>query len=358
MNNRITSLRNRMKDLSLPAVLITDPANVFYFSGFTGSPGDGILFVTLEHMLILTDSRYTLQVYAQCPDCAIHGTSSSDIASLTEIITQLNITKIGFENSQISYSFWRRITIQFPDISLIPLHDLFMHFRNIKDEKEFLFLQKSCQIAVHSLRETVRFIKPGITEREVALELEYRMRKNGASGPSFDTIVASGERSALPHGVASNRIIQEREPVTVDFGAIYEGYCSDMTRTFFVGQPSDKLIDIYTAVYDAQKAALDHFFVGISSFELDRIARNVLTEAGYGDYFTHSLGHGVGIEIHEGITIGRKKSTPIEPGMVFSIEPGVYIEGVGGVRIEDLVYCSNDGIINLTADFEKELAIL
>ncbi len=358
MNDRINSLRNKMKDLSLPAVLITDPANVLYYSGFTGSPGDGILFITFEDARILTDSRYTLQVSSQCPDYIIHGSSSADISSLKDLITRLNLSKIGFENNSISYALWHRITLQFPNLSLIPLNDLLMQFRNFKDETELFYIQKSCQIAVQSLRETVQYIKPGVSEREIALELEYRMRKNGASGPSFDTIVASGMRSALPHGVASGRILKEGEPVTVDFGAIYEGYCSDMTRTFFVGEPSAQLKNIYMAVFNAQKAALENFFVGISSFELDRIARNVLEESGYGKFFTHALGHGVGIEIHEGITIGRKKSTPIEPGMVFSIEPGVYIEGVGGVRIEDLVYCSNDGIVNLTADFEKELAIL
>ncbi len=347
-----------MKAYMLPAVLVTDPANVFYFSGYTGSPGDGILLITLEHLWILTDARYTLQAQRQCYDYQIMGKSALDISSLGRKLNQMGITKLGFENEKIAYAFWRHFTEEFPEIEMVPVNDLFMQLRNIKEAGEQRLIAKACDIAIEALRETVPYIKPGVSEGDIALELEYRMRKKGASGPSFDTIVASGERSALPHGVASDRIIQAGDSVTVDFGAIYQGYCSDMTRTFFVGEPSALLLDVYTAVYKAQLTAIEQFRVGMSSSELDYIARNVLSEMGYAEYFTHSLGHGVGIEVHEGITIGRKRTTPILPGMIFTIEPGVYICNVGGVRIEDLVLCTQDGLMNLTEGFEKELAIL
>ena len=347
-----------MKAYTLPAVLVTDPANVFYFSGFTGSPGDGILLITLENLWILTDARYTLQAQKQCLNYQILGKSALDITSLGNQLNQLGITKLGFENETIAYAFWRCFTDKHPEIEMVPINNLFLQLRNIKEAEEQHLIAKACEIAVDALRETVPFIAPGISERDIALELEYRMRKKGASGPSFDTIVASGERSALPHGVASDRIIKAGDSVTVDFGAIYQGYCSDMTRTFFVGEPSSLLLDVYRAVHKAQLTAIEQFKVGMSSCELDRIARNVLAEMGYAEYFTHSLGHGVGIEVHEGITIGRKCTTPILPGMTFSIEPGVYICDLGGVRIEDLVLCTQDGLLNLTEGFEKELAIL
>lgn len=347
-----------MKSLGLPAVLVTDPANVFYFSGFAGSPGDGILLITMDCAWILTDSRYTLQVKEQCPGYQILGSSALDISSLAHQLRSLGVSSLGFENKSILYSFWYRLTEHIPFVGMIALDDLFMDLRNIKDTTEIHFIAKACSIAVDALRETVPYIVPGVSEQDVALELEYRMRKKGASGCAFDTIVASGERSALPHGVASDRIIREGDAVTIDFGARFEGYCSDMTRTFFVGEPSGVLRTVYNAVYQAQLAAIQGFKVGMTSLELDSLARMTLQEMGYSEYFTHSLGHGVGIEVHEGITIGRNKTTSIQPGMIFSIEPGVYIHNVGGVRIEDLILCTEDGIVNLTDGFEKELAIL
>lgn len=347
-----------MKALSLPAVLITDPANVFYFSGFTGCSGDGILLITMDHLWILTDSRYTLQVEAQCQSYEILGNSSADIVAIGTYLQRIGIDKIGFENDKITYAFWHRFNVKYPHIVLCPLEDMLIRLRDIKDPEECRLIAKACDIAVDALKETLPYIRSGISEGDIALELEYRLRKKGASGTSFETIVASGERSALPHGVATNRILQKGDAVTVDFGAVYKGYCSDMTRTFFIGDPSDELRKIYNAVYTSQMTAIQSFEPGMSSCELDQIARNVLKQAGYGEYFVHSLGHGVGIEVHEGITIGRKKPSLIQPGMVFSIEPGVYISGIGGVRIEDLVVCTETGLLNLTAGFEKELAIL
>lgn len=357
-NKRIFNLRHIMNEWTLPAVLITDPANVFYFSGFAGTPGDGILLITQEEEYIMTDSRYTLQAIAQCPGFTVLGSSASDVHSLRDKLSFLGIKRVGFENMSISYYLWHRLVEEMGDVSLVPVNKTVSSMRFVKDGEECGLIAAACEIACTALQEAVPYIVPGITEREIALELEYRMRKNGASGTSFDTIVASGERSALPHGIASDRRIQVGDAVTVDFGAVYAGYCSDMTRTFFVGEPSPELRKIYEAVLRAQQAAIHGFYVGIPACELDGIARSVLAEEGYGKYFTHALGHGVGVEIHEGLSVSRKENGSITEGMVFSIEPGVYIEGVGGVRIEDLVVCEKDGLRILTEGFKKELAIL
>lgn len=356
--SRLYNLRSEMRRQTLSAVLITNPANVFYLSGFAGSRGDAILLITQYDAKILTDSRYTLQVAEQCVGFQILGTSANDISAIGKYLSDKEIYAVGFENCSVSYAFWARFQRELPEIEQIPIDHLITKLRDIKDEEEIRCIQKACDIAVLSLHETIPFIKEGVSERDVALELEYRMRKNGASGASFETIVASGLRGALPHGLASAKLLACGDAVTIDFGALYEGYCSDMTRTFFIGEASPELVKIYHAVLQAQTFAIEHFAVGMKASQVDGIARNILLDNGYGKYFCHALGHGVGIEIHEGISVSRRNDTPIMPGMVFSVEPGVYIEGLGGVRIEDLVLCRENGLEILTRGFKKELAIL
>ncbi len=358
MVNRLERLRNCMQDAGWSAVLITDPANVFYFSGFTGCRGDANLFITQSTLHILTDARYTLQVKEQCPHYTVLGTSASDLTALGAFLHPTNSMRVGFENETISYDLWHRLTSKYPDIVFVPVHQHITSLRSVKDAQECILIEQACQCAVNALKETVPYIHVGVSEQDLAAELEYRMRLQGASGPSFETIVASGPRSALPHGAASARHIEYGDCVTIDFGAVYQGYCSDMTRTFFVGDGSELLREIYHTVLQAQQAAMDQFYVGMPANELDGIARQVIIDAGYGKYFTHSLGHGVGIDIHEALSVGKRETKPIVPGMVFSIEPGIYIEGVGGVRIEDLVVCEETGLRVLTAGFEKALAIL
>ncbi|MBR5280261.1 MAG: aminopeptidase P family protein [Clostridia bacterium] len=358
MNARVERLQNFIKEQNFYGIFITDPSNVFYFSGFTGTGGDASLLITTDASYLLTDGRYTLQASTQCPDFVLLGTSSSDLSAVRELISTTAPCKIGFENRTISYSIWKRLQLELDTVTWIEVGDDCSSFRSVKEERELAIIKNACNVSVQALRETVPYIRAGVRENEIAAELEYRMRKLGASGVSFETIVASGERSAMPHGTASSKKLQEGDAVTIDFGAMYQGYASDMTRTFFLGPPKEELRLIYQAVYAAQQAAIDQFRPGMRCCDLDGVARKILQTAGYDRYFTHSLGHGVGIQVHEGLSVGRKSQHAILPGMVFSIEPGVYVDGLGGVRIEDLVVATQDGLEVLTKDFEKTLAIL
>ena len=358
MQGRVRELQKYITEHHLFGIFLTDPSNVFYFSGFTGTDGDATVLITADDALILTDSRYTLQVSEQCPDFTTIGTSAHDLHAIHDVVQFVPTCKIGFENRSISYSLWQRLQRELNQVSWIELEDDTSSFRCVKEEAEIEKIRHACYISTQALRETLPYVRVGVRENEIASELEYRLRKLGAEGVSFETIVASGYRSAMPHGTASDKVIQAGDAVTIDFGAVFQGYASDMTRTFFVGNPKDALVSIYRAVLAAQQAAIEQFKPGMRCCDLDGIARHKLKDAGYDRYFTHSLGHGVGIQVHEGISVGRKSQQPILPGMVFSIEPGVYIDGLGGVRIEDLVVATKDGLEVLTKDFEKTLAIL
>jgi len=227
----------------------------------------------------------------------------------------------------------------------------------IKDNDELNKIKKAVEIAEKAFVDVLPFIKPGVIEYEIALELEYKMKKLGAKGASFDIIVASGPRSALPHGVADIREFQYGDAVVMDFGAVYNGYCSDMTRTFFIGTPAKELKEIYDIVLKAQMEAVIKASTKITGKDLDGISRNIISDAGYDKYFGHGLGHGVGVEIHEMPVISPKGKEQLKAGMVFTVEPGIYVEGLGGVRIEDMVCLAESGAEILTKS-SKELIIL
>ena len=227
----------------------------------------------------------------------------------------------------------------------------------IKTEQEINIIKVACEIADHAFTHILGFIKPGKTELEVSNELEFFMRKQGATQSSFDTIVASGLRSALPHGVATNKVIEKGDFVTLDFGALYNGYISDITRTVAVGEPSEKLVDMYNTVLASQLLALEKVGPGLTGIQADAIARDYLKEKGYGEAFGHSLGHGIGLEVHEGPGLSMRSDTVLEPGMAVTIEPGVYLPGIGGVRIEDDILITETGNELLTHS-SKELIIL
>ena len=355
--SRMEKLRAYMKEKYIFSAYITSPENVFYLSGFTGF-GDAALFLTRNSSYLITDARYTLQAGHQCPEYQLITANAQDVRSIRELITAEQIGVVGFENEHILYCVYQSLHEEYPDVSFVPLGSYFTGSRDVKDETELHNIETACAIAAKSLQEVLPLIQPGAAERDVAAELEYRMRKNGASDKSFDTIVASGARSAMPHGVASDKIIAHGDPVTIDFGCIYRGYCSDMTRTFFVGAPSSQLKEIYEAVYEAQTAAIERFQYGMTGAELDNISREIIRQRGYGPNFGHSLGHGVGIEIHEAPAVSGRNQEPLQNHMVFSIEPGIYVEGTGGVRIEDLVVLQEGALRNLTGQFDKKMLVL
>ena len=356
---RTQSFRRILEEKQLDAAFLCSGPNVRYLSGFAGTPGDAALVITPDKAYIITDSRYTIQAGEQCPYYTLVSGNATDINMVKGLLPRGGSTAVGFENLNISYDRYTRLcSILDSGNEPVRLDNAVENLRNIKDSIELDCIRRACKIACKALSETVPYIQPGAAELDVATELEYRMKKNGASGPSFDTIVASGVRGALPHGLASEKLIKNGELVTIDFGALYNGYCSDMTRTFAVGEPCDELKKIYNIVLGAQLTALDAYKPDMLGRSLDQVARDYIAEAGYGKYFGHGLGHGVGLEIHEGVGVGAHSVSVLAENTVFSVEPGIYIENLGGVRIEDLVTYS-DGVFEiLTADSPKAFTVL
>ena len=360
MKNNLISITDYIKKNGLDAVLLTSCENVYYASGFvSGITGDSDarLLITKDEAHILTDSRYTTYAKSECPDFTLIEVNCTSAERMSKLISELGVRKVGFENQRISFASFSSYFAKL-GAELVPLNNAIEDMRIIKSEEEIANIKRACDIATEALKMTLPAIKTGVSEIKIAALLEYNMRCLGAERTSFSTIVVSGERSAMPHGIPSDKLICDGDPVTIDFGAVYNGYCSDMTRTFFVGTPSDKMVNIYETVLEAQLKAIDSYKSGMECISLDGVARKHIAFCGYGQYFGHSLGHGVGIEIHEAPAVSPKSKARLKPGMVFSIEPGIYVEGLGGVRIEDLV-CEKDGkLMILTEGIGKELTVL
>jgi Xaa-Pro aminopeptidase len=352
---RLNRLRTEMQVLGLEAVFITNAYNRKYLSGFTGS--SGALLITLEKAFLLTDFRYRTQATAQAKYYEIVEHAPKMIATVKEIMTKLKIEQLGFEQNELTYGLYQSYAAELAPIQLQPTDQLVEKLRMFKDESELQILQEAADLADATFSFIVTKLAAGVSEQEIALEMEIYMRKHGAVSSSFDTIVASGERSALPHGVASNRLLQMNEFVKLDFGAYYRGYCSDLTRTVVLGKPTDKHKQIYNIVLEAQLQTLDKLKPGMTGKEADAVARDIITKAGYGDCFGHGTGHGLGMEIHEAPRLTLQSDVILKAGMVVTVEPGIYIPGFGGVRIEDDVVLTERGIRILTHS-TKELIII
>ncbi|OPJ55623.1 M24 family metallopeptidase [Alkalithermobacter paradoxus] len=350
MMSRIQNLRKEMKERNLQAVIIYKPQNRRYISGFTGSAGYAL--ITEDKAIFFTDFRYIQQASNQCKDFEI--LEISKVKSVTEYLNEMNIETLGFEDDFMDFATYSKFTDELKNTKLVPLKGLMLNLRSIKDEEEINMIAKAAQIADKAFEHILSFIKPGVCERDLYLEIEHFMKKNGASGVSFEPIVASGKRSSLPHGVASEKIIEDGDFLTLDFGCIYNGYCSDMTRTIVVGKASDEQKKIYNIVLEAQTKALEAVRPGITGEELDKIARDIITKEGYGDKFGHGLGHGVGLEVHELPHVNSIGKDPLRAGMVITDEPGIYIPDFGGVRIEDLILVTEEGY-KVLSNSPKEL---
>ena len=339
MNSRLNAIRDWIAETNVDAVLLSKPANRFYAAGFTGSAGTVV--ITADNQYLVTDFRYKSQAQAQSPGFTYLEIGKHE--SAVKHIRDLELQRVGIEDEFISLSLAKEYEKEIPGIELVPLNNQLTVIRSVKEPEEVNQIRKAAELADEGWEMIQGRIRPGISEHELALELEFFMRRHGAGGVSFQFIVASGVRSALPHGIASDKLIEAGDFLIFDFGNQVNGYCSDMTRTVVMGQATENQKEIYATVLKAQLAALEAVRPGITGVELDAIARDIITEAGYGSYFGHGLGHGVGIEIHELPHVNHLGTTPLTPGNIITIEPGIYLPELGGVRIEDLVLVTEKG---------------
>ena len=352
MLQRINALTKKFDEATLDGVLVSSPYNRRYLSGFTGS--SGYLLITKENRYMLTDFRYIEQATKQCPNYQVVDFFKKGLVeTIQELVDSLDIKTLGFENSKLTVKEFKHFDDKI-SADFIEMNDMVEKIRMIKDEEEIELIAHAASIGDAAFKHILGFIKAGMTEIEVAIELEFFMKKQGASKLSFDTIVASGTRSSLPHAVPTDKLIEEGDFVTMDFGCIYKDYCSDMTRTIVIGKASDKQKEIYNLVLEAQLKACDNVKAGILGKTGDGFARDIIDKAGYRINFGHGLGHSLGLEVHEQPRFSLLSEELIEAGMIMSIEPGVYIPDFGGVRIEDLVLMTEDGIRNFCTS-PKEL---
>lgn len=354
MKDRLNRLYDIIEDKNLTGLILTDGYNIHYLTGYKGHTGMALILD--KDRFILTDSRYTEQAQLEasdfiCVDIGMEGYSKTVKRILEEKYTDYTNIILGFEDKSISYSQYKALSDNLGEsVKLVELGESINHLRMIKSEEEIELIAKAEAIGDEAFNHIINYIEVGMTENQVALELEYVMKSLGADALSFDTIVASGTNSSMPHAVPTDKVIEDGDFVTLDFGCIYKGYCSDMTRTVHMGdEMTEKQLEVYTTVLNAQKLALNAIKPGMVCSDIDKIARDYIANAGYGDYFGHGLGHGVGLFIHEEPRFSRTCDVVLKPGMVLSVEPGIYLPGEFGVRIEDLIVVTEDGYENLAS---------
>jgi Xaa-Pro aminopeptidase len=349
---RIGALRRKLTRTGLPGLLVTHLPDVRYLCGFTGS--SAALAITRRAARMFTDGRYTTQAAEEVQGAKVDISSGAPaVVAVQWLAAQPGIGTAGFDPNHTTVAELARLKEGLPArlrktfLSALPA-PLVERLRLIKDDDELDIMREAALMGCQLFDHILRIIRPGMKEVEVAAELEHQARLMGAEGMSFDTIVASGSRSALPHGAATTQLLPRRGFVTLDFGIIHKGYCSDMTRTVHLGAPRARERDAYNAVLEAQEAGVAAVSSGVSSGDVDEAARSVLRREGLAEAFSHSTGHGVGLEIHEAPRIGAKQKTRLQAGMVVTIEPGVYLPGEFGVRIEDMVAVTRTGTEILT----------
>lgn len=355
MKQRCDKLLSMLAEKNIDSAIITSAVNRRYFSGFTGS--NGVVIITPKGCVLLTDFRYTIQANQQCAGvCEVRqvnrGIGAEDVSA---VLKEFTASRVAFEDSAITvqeFEGYKNMPFE-----LVPASGIINSCRIVKDAVEIANMQKAQNVADAAFAEVLKHIKRGMTEIELRNELDYLIRRNGGDDNSFDTIIGSGPNGALCHAYPGERKIQDGDLIVMDFGAKVNGYCSDMTRTIAIGKPADELLKIYDIVLQAQLKCLSVLKPNMVASELDLTARNFISEHGYGDCFGHSLGHGFGLEIHENPYANTRSTELLVPGSTITVEPGIYIEGLGGVRIEDCCVLTEDGFINLCST-TKELITL
>ncbi len=354
-----TEINKVLQELELDAMLITDRYNMRYIASYRG---EGVILYTHNDRYVFTDSRYTEQVERECEgyeciDIAGLGYAGNIKRIMENMIPAGGHKRVGFENLSIGYREYSEYNEKIVCADLVPVDGRLDALREIKNDEEIEKLRTAESIGDAAFKHILGYLKEGITERDVALELEYYMKKNGAEGLSFDTIAASGKNSSMPHAIPTDKKLENGDFLTMDFGCLYEGYCSDMTRTVAIGKTSENMRHVYDVVLRAQTEAMKHIKAGALCNEVDAVARRVIADAGYGDFFGHGLGHSVGLFIHEDPRFSPKCKEVLKPGMVITVEPGIYLPGQFGVRIEDMVAVTENGFINLTESDKSLITI-
>ncbi|MDI3317454.1 MAG: Xaa-Pro peptidase family protein [Bacillota bacterium] len=359
MERRVARLREAMARRGYEAFWITRGPNRYYLSGFRSSAG--ALLITRDRSCLITDFRYVEAARQAAPDFEVHrhgqGPEEDMLAVGRRILEEESVRRVGFEAGDLSWAAGEELRRRWEGLEVLPDQDLVEELRRVKEPEEVEAVATACRISEEALEETLPLLKPGVREAEFALALEFAMRRRGAEGVAFEFIVASGPRGALPHGYASERRVEAGDLVTIDFGASWRGYAADITRTVAVGRADEEQRRIYEIVRQAQAAGLAAVRAGVRGGDVDAVARQLIAAEGFGPAFGHSLGHGVGLDVHEAPRLASGSEDLLEPGMVVTVEPGIYRPGWGGVRIEDTVVVTEDGCRNLCSS-PKELRIL
>jgi Xaa-Pro aminopeptidase len=340
-DQRIKKAFGLLKKNSIDLLLITEISHVRYLSGFSGS--NGVVLLAPPRAYFLTDFRYATQSQKEVKNCQIIIASRELFTELPRLPVFTRGARVGVEADFVSLRLLDRLKELLPVVVFKPTQQLVDSLSIIKDSEEIARIRKSVRISEKAFKEILSEIKPGVKEKDIALDLEYKMRTLGADGVAFETIVASGQRSSMPHGRASDKKLRKGDFVTLDFGALYHGYASDITRTLVLGKATEKQKSIYYTVLKAQKTACKAVRPGLPCARLDGVAREIIMKAGYGDNFGHGLGHGVGMIVHDKPVLSPQSNDILEPGMVITIEPGIYIPNWGGVRIEDNILVTANG---------------
>lgn len=352
---RVALLGQRMSDANIDAFFTLAAPSMRYLTGFTGE--EGFLLALQDGMHLIVDGRFTTQAREECPWVDVIEYKGQFTSALAGLLTSRRIHWLGFEKERISYIQAEQMRVALPSISMIATEQVVEGMRAVKDVQELELMRSAGRIADTAYNAMICWLRPGMTENEAAALLEYEMRKAGAQGTSFSTIVGSGARGALPHGIASDKVIGANDIVVIDFGVCYKGYMSDCTRTVAFGDQPRDVMDAYARLLEAQQLGLGRIQAGMSSRSVDTAVRDKLGEHDLSKYFTHGLGHGVGLEIHEAPRLSQGTDTVLEAGHVVTCEPGIYLPGRYGMRIEDTVIVTGDGYESLTA-LSKSLVIV
>jgi len=355
METRLQLLRKKLAANKVEAFLVNKPENYRYLTGFTGS--NAILVITEKRAVLVTDFRYFEQAEKEAVGCQVVMGKDGLLGKLAEVVAETGLKRIGIESDFVTLKTHQDYLARLKEVELKPLGNMVEGLRIVKSEEEIARIKQAAHLADQAYEHILPLIRPGVTEQELALELEFFLRRSGAEKVGFDLVVASGERSAMPHALASSKKVKSGEFVLIDLGAVWQGYHSDLSRTVIIGKATEKQHQIYQIVQIAQKTALESIRPGIRGLEADWFARDYITSQGYGENFGHGLGHGLGLEIHEAPRLAPTVEEELAVDMVFTVEPAIYLTGFGGVRIEDTVVLREGGVEVLTRSPREFLEI-